>query len=360
MDRFAQLNDDERVDLLQKSFTQAPWKERTKQKPNTEYALAAMSEVGDSYTRISLETADRVKQKLERGLVAAGQPAMFRIQGSVPLNIHIRAVSDVDLLTLDDGFVTIDTSGRNSTSSRYTSTSRKSVGVLSSLRASSETILRASYPKATVDTSGGKAIKIFGGSLPRPVDVVPSHWYDTAAYQTSGLEHERAVTILDKKIPETLNNWPFLHIKKIKDQADIMLGDGLRKAIRLCKNVKADAEAEGTKITLPSFDIAATMYHANMAILGIAWMFELAVLSEAQRHLDELATDHDKARKLLTPDGSRKIFNTDAKLKGLNALSIEMDDLLREVAKEQSIPISRTSKPDLYDCRMAINGIAVP
>jgi hypothetical protein len=231
-------------------------------------------------------------------------------------------------------------------------TSKTSVGVLSALRRDSESTLKTSFPAATVDTSGSKAIKISGGSLARPVDVVPSHWHDTEAYQASSQEHDRGVTILNKTVPEPVANLPFLHIKRIGDRCDAISG-GLRKAIRLCKNVKADAQEEGETISLPSFDIAATMYHADLAALRAGAVYELAILAETQRHLDVLACNHEQARMLMVPDGSRRIFDTTEKLNGLNRLSTEMDDLIRQVAKEQK-PVLSYSEPLLADSRTAI------
>jgi hypothetical protein len=319
-----------------------------------------MQDVGPDYTRISLETAQRVGRQLNAGLVAAGFSVDFRLQGSVPLNVHIRGVSDVDLLNLETGFLTYATHGRRSLAGGYGSpASRTSVSVLASLRSEAEKILKAQYPAATVDTTGGKAITISGGSLQRPVDVVPSHWFDTADYQISDQEHDRAVTILNKKVQETIDNLPFLHIKLINDR-DELVGGSLRKAIRLCKNVKSDAEEEGTEILLPSFDIAATMYHANLAALSTGSVYELTILAETQRHLDALACNHEFAKTLKVPDGSRLIFDTPGKLTGLNRLSIEMDDLLREVAKEQDWRLAMIPEPSLADSRTALGSVYVP
>jgi len=244
-------------------------------------------------------------------------------------------VSDVDLLSLDTGFLTYATIGIRSQQGYYTSpTTQTSLGVLRSLRTEVEKILKEKFPAATVDVSGGKAVNIAGGSLARPVDVVPSHWFDSATYQASREAHDRGIAILDKKVPETVDNFPFLHIKRIGDRCDSTLG-GLRKSIRLCKNVKADAETEGTDISLPSFEIAAAMYHADLGALRLGSIYELRILAETQRFLDHLACNHEYAKTLLVPDGSRRIFNTAAKLAGLNQLSIEMDELAKEVAKEQ-------------------------
>lgn len=123
--------------------------------------------------------------------------------------------------------------------------------------------------------------------MPRPVDVVPGHWHDGHTYQISRQEHDRTVTILNRKVPTTIDNLPFLHIKRIQERCDATLG-GLRKSIRLCKHVKADAIEEGTAINFPSFDIAATMYHADINALQMGSFYELRILGEVQRFLDLL------------------------------------------------------------------------
>ena len=55
-----------------------------------------------------------------------------------------------------------------------------SLDVLWNLRTKVEKVLKEKFPATTVDVSGGKAVGISGGSLARPVDVVPSHWFDGA------------------------------------------------------------------------------------------------------------------------------------------------------------------------------------
>lgn len=334
IDRLDRLNEMAQDEILRKSADEEAYQTRAKTKPYTRYALGAMQEVGLDYTRISIETADRVGKQLNSGLTAAGYSVDFRLQGSVPLNVHIRGVSDVDLLNLDTGYFTYDRGGLRDQIGLYNSPSSKtSASVIYSLRTEAEKILKDKFYAANVDTSGGKAISISGGSLARPVDVVPSHWHDTHDYQRSGNERDRGITILNKKNFETINNLPFLHIDRVHNQ-DILCAGGLKKAIRLCKNVKSDANEEGRKINFPSFDIAATMYHADRIALVMGQYFELGILAETQRFLDELYNNKTKALSLHVPDGSRKIFDTAEKYEGLQTLSYEMDALLKEVAKE--------------------------
>ena len=358
LDRVSKMSMDAQLQARTDSIIEEGWQKRATSQPNTRYALGAMQEVTPEYTRISIETAERVGRQLATGLTAAGLAIEFRLQGSVPLNVHIRGVSDVDLLSLLTGFLTYTMIGIRSQQGYYNSpTTQTSLGALWNLRTEVEKILKDKFPAATVDISGGKAVSIAGGSLARPVDVVPSHWFDSAAYQASREPHDRGITILDKKIPETVDNFPFLHIKRVGDRCDSALGN-LRKSIRLCKNVKADAESEGTGISLPSFDIASAMYHADSDALRLGSVYELRVLAETQRFLDYLACNHEYAKTLFVPDGSRAIFNTNAKLTGLNQLSIEMDELAKEVAKEQ-MPALATRDLSLVESRAAIDSLLI-
>lgn len=358
LDRSMTLDEAARADARLRSLTPERWQKRASaERPNTRYALGAMQEVGPDQTRISLDSAERVGRQLEQGFSGKGRLVEFRLQGSVPLNVHIRRYSDVDLLTLDRGYLVYARHGLLAQQGRYTSPStEQSVDRLKKLRTDAEGILRAAYPAAVVDTTGSKAINVSGGSLARPVDVVPSHWYDTVDWQTSQREADRAVTILDKKIPKTVDNWPFRHIEKVTERCNATLG-GVRKAIRLAKNIRCDAEADGTEINLPSFDIAGLMYHADRTKLIVGAVYELAILAETQRWLDYLYNNRAYAETLRTPDGTRCIIDSPAKFDGLTRLSSEFDELLREVAKEQASWLG--PNPNLEACRGVLQTVVI-
>ncbi len=345
---------------MAKALALEDYERRASDRPNTRYALGAMQEVDVTGTRISLETAERVGKQLKAGIEAKGCAVEFRLQGSVPLNVHIKGYSDVDLLCLENTILTYNPAGVRALRGEYSSTTRTSLGSLLQLRNDCEEVLSKAYWSAKVDTKGGKAINLSGGSLARPVDVVPSHWNDTASFQLSGNEVERAVTILDKNVPTTVQNLPFLHIDRVKTRCESTFG-GLRKAIRMCKNIRADAEEdEGKKIPLPSFDIAALMYHANTTPLTFGYIHELAILAEAQRHFDFLYHNVEHAKTLLVPDGSRVVLNTTEKVEAMKALSVELDTLVREVAKEHAPQLFASATPTLVACREAISDIRVP
>ena len=231
-------------------FRSAPpvelWESRgTGDQPNTRYALGSMQAVSDTYTRVSKDTADRVANQLKERLAKDGIDAEFKLQGSVPLDVHIKGVSDVDLLTLSNELFSYHPNGVKALRGDYTNPARRnSLDVLIELRSRVEVRLEEAFPAAKVDKAGAKAVKISGGSLARDVDVVPAHWSDTVQYQATGRASDRGTKILDKRAMTTIENQPFRHIELIGARCDLS-GGGLRKAIRLCKNVKADSDRKG-------------------------------------------------------------------------------------------------------------------
>ncbi|WP_432200177.1 hypothetical protein ACRAQ7_11030 [Erythrobacter sp. W53] len=333
LDRLGDLSFADRETVLAKSLTEEKWQKRQQGNKHTRYALGAMQPVGSEYTEITIDTAERVGKQLENRLA---QITEFRLQGSVPLNVHIRGVSDVDLLVIDTCLFRYDPNG--CLAHTYAPATRGRLDVLQELRRDCEAELKAAYPAVTVDCSGGKAVAMHGGSLPRPVDVVPSVWYNTADYQASSQEFDRGVVILDKHVPTDFENQPFLHIKKI-DEADMVAGGGLKKAIRLVKNVKSDSDRAVVK-KISSFDLASLMYHSNLNALSLGRFYELAVLAEVRRFLDWVYHHEVEARCLYTPDGSRVVLDTAEKFEAIRNMSYEIDELAKQIAKEQNLLVN--------------------
>ncbi len=91
--------DDQNTVLASRGFGES-YEKRSANKA-TKYVLGAMQEVDPRSTQISHEEAQKVERNLKEGLEAEGLFPNFRLQGSVPLNVHIRGVSDVDLLVIE-------------------------------------------------------------------------------------------------------------------------------------------------------------------------------------------------------------------------------------------------------------------
>lgn len=296
----------------------------------TRYALGAMQEVDPDYTRVGREEADRVIEQLKSGLDAASTYAYYRLQGSLPLNVHIRGVSDVDLLVLLGPWLTYDKGGSRANSySTYTGRGSVLLDVID-LREKCEDILRRRNWAATVDTSGDKSIKLSGGSFRREIDVVPSHWNDNAEYQQSQNEADRGVCILDKSKPELISNLPFLHMARIEAKDGATRG-GAKRSIRLLKNLKADTDQD---IELSSYDIASLMWHCDDAAIAVHPWYELAVLAGTEAHLAQLASSYEQTSQLMTPDKTRKIVDKPSKFTSLVLISAEVTALANEVVDE--------------------------
>lgn len=292
------------------------------------YTLGGMQQLDPKHTQISIEDGERVKGQLKSGLAAANIPITFEYQGSVPLNIHIRFTSDIDLLVLHAGFVTYDSTG--SASSTYRPYVKTLETEMLTLRTKCEGILEQQFPAAKVDKSGAKSVQINGGSLRRKVDVVPSHWHDTSEYQSSRQKHDRNIRLLNKDTYEWLTNRPFLHMKKINEK-DTSTGGGAKKVIRLLKSIKRDSDKN---IDLNSYDIASLVWHFNGASLIKPSYLELSLLGETQKNLSTLVANPSLAFSLDVPDGSRKIFDSIEKYMELSKLKAEVDELAAATSRE--------------------------
>lgn len=293
-----------------------------------QYVLGAMQELEPTYTKKTYAEGDRVKNQLSSALAQIGISVDFEYQGSVPLNIHIRAASDIDLLVLHTEFLTFDSTGP--AAGRYSPWSGSRLDSMKTLRTQSEISLESRFPAVTVDKSGSKSIALSGGSLQRKVDVVPSHWHDSAEYQRTGQKEDREVCVLDKSTWTLPTNRPFLHISKIETR-DVASGGGAKKIIRLLKTLKRDAE---TEINLTSYDIASLVYHFDTESIRRPAYLELALLVETQRQLAFFVAASDVTKSLMVPDGTRKIFDKDEKWGALLRLKSEVDALVNDVAAE--------------------------
>lgn len=313
--------------------------EKIHQPKSAIYAVGAMQSVGLAYTLKSYEEGDRVRDRLAEGFTSANLLVEFRYQGSVPLDVHVRGNSDIDLLLLDGFYRTVDPSLMLPPSAYFSHSQVNMETRLNTLRTEATTILRRRYPEATVDVSGSKAISISGGSLQRSVDIVPSHWHDTVDWKMHGEQHFRNVFILDAKQSTRISNKPFKHIFEIEKRC-IQVSGSLRKAIRLLKNIRYDSSK---KLELSSYDIASLAWHMTDAELTVPFALDLLLINNVRSFLARLVADPAATKMLDVPDRSRKIINSEAKFSQLCALFIEVNQLYLDIEtelKEYANPLS--------------------
>lgn len=288
------------------------------------YALGAMQPIDPEYTQNTYREGDRVKNQLEK----AGLACDFEYQGSVTSDTHIKARSDIDLLTLTCRFVTVDAPGP--VGNPYPG---NTIDDLISLRRDSISVLRDKFPEATVDTAGAKSVSIEGGSLRRKIDVVSSNWRHTLEYDRTRAQRDRGVDVLDAKARATLRNLPFLHNDRIHNK-DQRTAGGLRKAIRLLKSLRYDSP-QG--VDLSSYDVAAIAYRMDDSQLTVYRGTELILVERCKQYLDSLAANASYRDSLYVPNDTRKIFCAEgASLTGLNQLRRDIDQLLYEINNDLS------------------------
>lgn len=292
------------------------------------YAVGAMQPIDPNYTANTYAEGDRVKNQLKKNLTPEGIVCDYEYQGSVTNDTHIKAKSDIDLLTLCCRFVAIEPP--QPVRSPYQG---NAVADLLLLRRRSVDILNRKFPEATVDATGSKSVCIEGGSLRRKIDVVSSNWWDTNEYARTGLKRDRGIEILDAHELERLSNLPFLHNDRIETKDTLTLG-GLRKATRLLKSLKYDAANE---VSLSSYDIAAIAYTMDNSNLIVMRGQELQLVMNCKEHLDRIAANSLYRSTLDVPNDTRKIFCTEgASLAKLDELRRELDGLVNDIKNDLS------------------------
>lgn len=296
---------------------------------SVKYALGAMQPVDREYTENTYAEGNRVRDRLAEGLTAVSIPSAFEYQGSVPLDVHVRGNSDIDLLVIHRGFVTVD-SDVQSKYAYYDVSGPTPIECLKNLRAQSIDILKRRFYAADVDTSGSKSITLSGGSLKRVIDVVPSHWHDTLDWKQSGNITHRKICILDSHTDTKVTNLPFMHINRIAEKCGRSNG-ALRKVIRLLKNLRYDAD---TEINLSSYDIASIAWHMTEAELQVPFGVDLLLVERARTHLKMIIDNELYRRVLQVPNGTRLIYNDPKVLTGTKHLYAELDQLAKDIANE--------------------------
>jgi hypothetical protein len=302
---------------------------RISQSESVRYAIGSMQPIDPDYTRVTFEQGERVKSQLMSQLPVACE---YEYQGSVTNDTHIKARSDIDLLVITGEFYYLEPP--QAPIALY---SGDTIGHLTQVRRSSEDILETSFPRADVDTSGGKSVSIEGGSLQRKVDVVTAAWYNTNDYANTRAKVHRGIKILDQGKGAVNANYPFLNNARI-DQKDLRVAGSLRKAARLMKSLKYDSD----QVNLTSYDITAIAYAMPDHLLVLGNGQDLIIVERCRIWCHHLLGHPEERDALNVPDGSRRIFTpTTANEIGLAALTRELDTLSRDILMENQRSFSK-------------------
>ncbi|MBS7778962.1 hypothetical protein [Acidovorax sp. CCYZU-2555] len=303
------------------------YRSKTKSK-NFQYALVSMQEVDAQYTAISYREAERVAKQIDSGLQRRGKSVLIELQGSLPLNVHLRRVSDVDMLVWPQTYFVYDSTGVSAY--RYSSSSSNTVTEIVTLRSECCSVIQAAFPSAKIDDSGAKCITVTEGSLLRDIDVVPSVLYKTADYQRTNNAEDRGIQVYDKRAYEIITNYPF-KVRALINEKEARTGGGCKKAIRLLKNMKEDSDAP---IALSSFNIMSLVYAMPDSDLITSPYYEGKILAAVQNWFYMLSHNEARLRTLHTVDGSRTIIQSADDVTAVAQMSEELNILVLRIAQE--------------------------
>lgn len=298
------------------------------------YAVGAMAPVDSKSTQVSIREGERVAESVVKDLIVQNESVIYKLQGSVALDIHIKGYSDVDMLIIVKNPISVERPYVIPNYYSDSSDSRSLLQILKDVRAKSERALITNFPAANVDTSKSKCVCISGGSLSREVDIVPAVWHDSLNFQKTRSENDRGVMIFDKSNNSTPINYPFIHMKLINGR-DTLFNGNLKCVTRLMKNMIADMPEQKQKKAslLSSFDLASIAYHMNYDLNILPYM-RLGLVEKTRAHLQILIDNAHYRNSLKVPDETRAIFNDDKKIEGLEVLSKDFEDLALSIFKE--------------------------
>jgi hypothetical protein len=295
---------------------------------SVQYALGAMQPIDPGYTKRTLEERARVEKQLADGFARVPMGVDFDYQGSITNDTHIRAHSDVDLLTVEKRWVSFQPPNQLPIPYRG-----NPIQDLRDIRSSTIRILRSAFPTAAVDDKGNKCVNISGGSLRRKIDLIACAWWYTTEYVEDQQKQWLGIEILDNEKGQRIPNKPFLHNKMI-EQRDAATNGSLRKLIRLLKSLKYDSD---DKIELSSYDIAGIAFNMFDSLLIVPPGRDLLLIRNCQVYLRTLLTEKAYRDLIDMPNKLRRVFCSEgASEAGLRQMAVALDLLLAEIDRALS------------------------
>ena len=280
------------------------------------YVRLAMNEVDSSFTQRVINAGNAVRNTLS----SRQTNVEYEFQGSVMTQTHIRAASDIDLLTISSKFSNTEIDrvrkelqnpiqysyseiqGLQRYSNSFSLYTGKYLQDLRELRADNERILTTVY--TNVDITKPKSIKVHPTQYGVDVDVVVAAWFDSFDYVRHGQDKiNRGIGIYNKEKDWRENpSFPFLSIHRINRRSADTQGR-LKKMIRFLKNVKEDL---GENINLTSFEINAICY--DIPVYKYQNSTYLDLVSILWNKLYDIANNRSLAMQIKSVDGTEFVF----------------------------------------------------
>ena len=309
-------------DLMEKAEARSDTSAKAK-----EYIVASMEPVDQNYTKNTFEECGRIEKQILEACETANISISLRHQGSVTTDTHVKIHSDIDLLVINEEFISI-----KSPLQPKIPYGGDPLSELKDLRALIEDRLASSFPSAKVDCSGAKAVQITGGSLRRKIDVIPANWLDTEEFRINEDESYRGVKVLDLSPPaKRITNFPFMHNHEINKYDRLTLG-GLKRLIRFVKSVRYDADRDPG---VSSYDIAALCLSMPQQRFLAYINDDLGLSNEFLQYSDSLCNNVSSRSSLEVPNKTRLLFGHD----GLDVQCLkDLNEELRSVLQDARCP----------------------
>lgn len=307
--------------------------ESLKESTGIKYVVGAMAPVSKRGTEISISEGQRVADSLIKSLVTRNEHVTSVLQGSVALNIHIKGASDVDMLIIERDTLFVETPRVSSTAYLESSDSRSLLQIIKDIREKCEIILPENFPAVDV-VNNDKSIAMEGGSLRVPVDIVPAVWFDNISYQRTRRQADRGIKIYSKSDNGFITNFPFKHNEEVSSK-DAYYSGNVKCIIRLLKTLVSDMDEADKKIAkgLSSYDLTALAYHMGDR-LNVPVYQRIALVLRTEEFFTYLIGASGYRDSLNVPNGTRRIFDTPARLPALLTIRNELRELSLSIAKE--------------------------
>lgn len=292
-----------RYDELTNSFTLSEVATRSTLNETEKYLVGSMEEVSTKQTEIVTRTGERVRGQLEEHLSGEGLSPGFDYQGSVTNNTHIKIYSDIDLIVATSKFFT----AKNGSDAHIPNFTGSTLDVIQDLRAKSKTGLKERFPAAKVEDKS-KSLCINGGSLQRPVDVVPCSWIKSKEFENTGSKFHLGIRVQDVYTGQWIENIPFMH-NAMLDYKDKQTDGNCKRGIRLLKSLKEDADIQ---IDVSSYDICGLVYNCeDQKLKTHSYETQFQFLFRLLQFLRDLEKNAFSRSSLMVPNQTRLLFSSD-------------------------------------------------
>lgn len=302
-------------DYLSKSFQALDSSKLSYINTSDEYVRSAMSAVDDKFTSDIKQAGDNVKTHLQRTLTNVN----YEFQGSVMTDTHIKANSDIDLLTISNQFYHIPSINelQNLLQSNTLNNPQKETvqnilntsffagnanNILLENRLKSEEILQEKYKEC--DISKPKCVHIYNSDLRKYVDIVIAS-YDDDIFSIKNLREKkfRGIKVYEKNVGTGKTDHPFFTIDSINTKSALAHGR-LKKMIRFLKNFMYDSSNPYNE--LKSFGVNIICY--GIDVNKYSSLHYVGLLFVIQEQLEKIISDFSYMSSLTSIDGSEKLF----------------------------------------------------